>query len=80
MKMKYLLIPIVLISFLGHGQAKYGYQIDLKVQGLSDTTAYLGNYYGESTYLIDTAQVNRSGEFSFSGKKDRKSTRLNSSH
>jgi len=67
--MKYLLYSIVLVSFLAPGQTKYAYQIDLKVQGLADTTAYLGNYYGESTYLIDTAQVNHAGEFSFFGKK-----------
>ncbi len=43
--------------------AQEGYQIKFKVQGWQDTTAYLGHYYGESTYLKDTARVNSKGEF-----------------
>src|SRR5690606_20533415 len=34
-----------------------------------DTTAYLGYYYGESTFIKDTAQVNSKGEFVFDGKQ-----------
>ena len=49
--------------------AQEGYQIKFKVQGWQDTTAYLGHYYGESTYLKDTARVNNKGEFVFDGKK-----------
>ncbi len=49
--------------------AQEGYQIKFKVQGWQDTTAYLGHYYGESTYLKDTARVNSKGEFVFDGKK-----------
>ncbi len=49
--------------------AQEGYQIKFKVQGWKDTTAYLGHYYGESTYLKDTAHVNGKGEFVFDGKK-----------
>jgi peroxiredoxin len=49
--------------------AQEGYKIDFKVKGLKDTTAYLGYYYGESTYITDTATVNSQGEFSFFSKK-----------
>lgn len=49
--------------------AQEGYKIDFKVKGLKDTTAYLGYYYGESTYITDTAKVNSQGEFSFFSKK-----------
>ncbi len=49
--------------------AQPGYKIDFKIKGLKDTTAYLGNYYGESTYLVDTAHVDHEGAFSFFGKK-----------
>ena len=44
-----------------------GYKIDFKIKGLKDTTAYLGYYYGESTYVKDTAQVNATGAFQFAG-------------
>ncbi len=49
--------------------AQSGYDIRFKVTGLKDTTAYLGYYYGESTFVKDTAKVNHSGEFEFTGKQ-----------
>jgi peroxiredoxin len=45
------------------------YQIQFRVDGWKDTTAYLGHYYSESTYIKDTAKVNSKGEFVFEGKK-----------
>jgi peroxiredoxin len=45
------------------------YSIQFKVDGWKDTTAYLGHYYSESTYIKDTAKVNQKGEFQFDGKK-----------
>lgn len=47
-----------------------GYDIQMKIQGLKDTTAYLGYYYGESTFIKDTAKVNGKGELRFDGKKN----------
>lgn len=49
--------------------AQNGYKLDFKINGLKDTTAYLGYYQGEQTYLKDTARVNGQGEFSFEGNK-----------
>ena len=49
--------------------AQAGYKIDFKIKGLKDTTAYLGYYYGETTYLKDTAKVNSQGYCSFQNKK-----------
>lgn len=49
--------------------AQSGYSIRFKVDGLKDTTAYLGYYYGESTFVKDTAQVNSTGDFVFDGKQ-----------
>jgi thiol-disulfide isomerase/thioredoxin len=49
--------------------AQGGYNLKFKITGLKDTTVYLGNYYGETTYIKDTARVNNNGEFSFEGKK-----------
>ena len=46
-----------------------GYRIKMQLNGLRDTTAYLGYYYGESTYLNDTAKVDSRGEFVFEGDK-----------
>lgn len=58
---------ILLISFNCFAQS--GYNIRFKVDGLKDTTAFLGYYYGESTFVKDTAKVNHAGEFVFNGKQ-----------
>ncbi|HEU5146373.1 MAG TPA: thioredoxin-like domain-containing protein [Chryseosolibacter sp.] len=49
--------------------AQSGYSIRFKIDGLQDTTAYLGYYYGESTFVKDTAKVNHTGDFVFEGKQ-----------
>lgn len=67
MKNLFLLITTV-ISIHAAAQTKPGYAIDFKVNGLKDTTAYLGYYLAEQAYIRDTAQVNSKGEFSFTGK------------
>lgn len=51
------------------GYAQQGYNLSFKVDGWKDTTVYLGHYYGESTYVKDTASVSSKGEFKFDGKK-----------
>lgn len=50
--------------------AQNAYKIDFKVDGLKDTTAYLGYFWGENAkYIRDTAKVDSNGEFSFTGQK-----------
>jgi peroxiredoxin len=49
--------------------AQSGYRIDIRVKSWKDTTAYLGFYQGESTFIKDTARVNGKGEFFYDGKK-----------
>jgi thiol-disulfide isomerase/thioredoxin len=49
--------------------AQTGYRLQFKVDGLKDTTVFLGYHYGESTFIKDTAQINDQGEFIFDGKK-----------
>jgi len=59
----------VILVLSGSCFAQTGYKLRFKVDGLKDTTAYLGYYYGESTFVKDTAKVNHSGEFVFDGKQ-----------
>jgi thiol-disulfide isomerase/thioredoxin len=66
-KMRLLIVFISLASFIG-ATAQTGYKIDFKIKGWSDTTVYLGSYYGEQTNLKDTAQANASGSFTFDNK------------
>jgi thiol-disulfide isomerase/thioredoxin len=46
-----------------------GYDIRFNITGLKDTTTYLAYYFGESTYIKDTARVNNKGDFAFTGKE-----------
>jgi len=59
----------LILSFSVSCFAQTGYKIRFKVDGLKDTTAYLGYYYGESTFIKDTARVSHTGEFVFDGKQ-----------
>lgn len=66
--MRHVLVVVgLLISVSSFSQTDYS--ISLKVDGLKDTTAYLGYYFWESTYIKDTAAVNSKGEFRFDGKE-----------
>lgn len=49
--------------------AQDGYNIHFRVTGLRDTTAYLGYFINESTFIKDTAHVDAKGEFAFQGAK-----------
>jgi len=68
MNMRLSVLCILLVAFYS-SFAQTGYKIEMKVKGLKDTTAYLGYYYGESTFIKDTARINSIGEFVFDGKQ-----------
>jgi len=59
------LLIILLLGVFSQAIAQTGYKIDFKIKGWEDTTVYLGHYYGEQTYVKDTAQANASGAFTF---------------
>jgi thiol-disulfide isomerase/thioredoxin len=54
----------ILLSTLAVAQP--GYKLQFRIDGL--TTSYLGYYYGESTFVKDTARINSKGEAIFEGK------------
>ncbi len=59
------LLIILLLGVFSQSIAQSGYKIDFKIKGWEDTTVYLGHYYGEQTYVKDTARANVSGAFTF---------------
>ncbi|MCK6617608.1 MAG: DUF5106 domain-containing protein [Cyclobacteriaceae bacterium] len=63
------LVILLSASISVYAQPKTGYNIGFKISGLQDTTVYLGYYYGESTFVRDTARVNKQGQFVFDGKQ-----------
>jgi len=44
-----------------------GYKIKIKINGISDTIAYLGNYYADKKYATDTITLDKNGEGVFKG-------------
>jgi peroxiredoxin len=63
------ILPIILVMLVSAASAQPGYKINFKIKGLKDTTAFLGYFYGEATYIKDTARVNAKGEATFDGNK-----------
>jgi len=58
---------VVLMIFSTVNAQKYN--IKIKVKGITDTVAYLGNYYGSKKYAIDTARIDNKGNLVFKGDK-----------
>jgi len=61
-----LLVLGFFISFLLSAQ---NYEIKIKINGVSDTVAYLGHHFGEKKYVVDTAKVDSKGNVVFAGDK-----------
>lgn len=65
---------ILLLSFLvsclfSAAQDKKNYKIDIKIKGIEDSVLYLANYYGEKTFLVDTAKRKGKSSYVFEGKE-----------
>ena len=60
------LTAIILLLSYSNTNAE-GYSIKIQIKGIHDTVCYLANYYGDKTYLTDTALVDAKGRFVFEG-------------
>ncbi len=49
-------------------EANGGYEIKVRIRGLSDTICYLGNHFGDKQYVRDTVKVDKDGWALFKGK------------
>lgn len=57
----------VLLSL--QAQDRKSYKIDIKIKGLEDSVLYLANYYGDKTYVVDTAIKKGKYAYLFEDKK-----------
>lgn len=64
---KNLLLPLLAVLLMFSSASAQKYNIKIKVKGIADTVAYLGNYYGSKKYAIDTAKVDSKGNIVFKG-------------
>lgn len=60
-------IVAVLVNILFVKVSGQEYKLKFQVKGINDTICYLANYYGDKTYLTDTAVVDDKGRFVFEG-------------
>lgn len=60
------LFSIVLVSLRAYGQPDDYYNIEIKVEGIEDSVAYLGYHMGEKKYVQDTSLINSEGRVRFS--------------
>ena len=66
--MKYIYIFLIIILSVS-SLFSQKYEIKIKVKGISSGNVYLGNYYRENQYVIDTVEINKKGVAVFSGNK-----------
>jgi thiol-disulfide isomerase/thioredoxin len=59
-----LLFPVILYS-----QQKNGYEIDITINGLRDSTIFLAYHLGDKQYIKDTIRLDQSGHRKISGKE-----------
>jgi len=60
-----LLIHTIILNNVFAGDKSY--ELKFQVKGIKDTVCYLASYYGDKTYLTDTAWVDAKGKFVFEG-------------
>ena len=70
--LKRIIIMIVMSGFViaGYAQKTDHYNIEVKIKKYQDSVLYLANYYGDKTYIADTAyRRNSNGSFVFTKDK-----------
>jgi len=54
-------IIISLITVLSYSQLKTGYEINLTINGLRDSTIFLAYHLGDKQYINDTVKLDKTG-------------------
>lgn len=63
------LLTFILLKSFAFTTADEGYNIKVKIKGLKDTICYLGYYYADKQYVLDTAKIDANGSGVFTGNK-----------
>ena len=67
-KMKKIVLILVLVNIVFYTFSQ-NYEIKIKVKGVKKGDVYLGHYYGDSQYVIDTTSIDKKGFATFKGDK-----------
>ena len=67
--MQKLFLSIIMISltFCSRGQGKPGYEVNVTIKELKDSTVYLGYHFGDKQYIKDTLKLDDAGKGTLSG-------------
>lgn len=63
--MQNIILTLSLVFFTFNLWAQEGAEIKLKLTSFEEESVYLGYYYGDKQYLVDTATIDKKGEFVF---------------
>ncbi len=69
MKKTIIAILILLFPSLLFGQLKNGYEIDVTIDGLQDSSIFLAYHFGDKQYIKDTISLSKTGSAKFSGNE-----------
>jgi len=69
MRIIFFAFSLVLISIISYGQLKNGYEIDLTLRGLQDSTVFLAYHLGDKQYIKDTIKLDKSGHATLAGRE-----------
>jgi thiol-disulfide isomerase/thioredoxin len=67
-RLSFIILLSLVPAFL-FGQLKNGYEIDVTIKGLPDSTVYLAYHLGDKQYIKDTLKLNGSGHGVFNGRE-----------
>ena len=69
MRKKFFGILLLMVSVCSYGQLKSGYEIDITIHGLQDSTIFLAYHLGDKQYVKDTLRLDNSGHAKASGQE-----------
>lgn len=70
MKTKIIFLPALLLLtsvFTAFSKPSGKHKLMFTIKGVHDSKAYMGFYYGDKTYVLDSAKVDNKGNFQFEG-------------
>jgi thiol-disulfide isomerase/thioredoxin len=68
MRKIFICVLFTLDSAFSFSQLKNGYEIDITIHGLQDSTVFLAYHYGDKQYIKDTVKLSKAGRAIVSGR------------
>jgi thiol-disulfide isomerase/thioredoxin len=69
MRKAFYLLLLLLVPAVSFGQLKSGYEIDITIKDLQDSTLFLAYHLGDKQYIKDTLKLDRTGHAVVRGKE-----------